>query len=86
MYVWGHSNEFDKDNNWALIESFCEIMSGKDDIWYATNIEIVDYMNALKQLRFSANLSMVYNPTALDLVISKDEKAVYIPAGKQISL
>jgi hypothetical protein len=61
-------------------------MSGKDDIWYATNIEIVDYMNALKQLRFSANLSMVYNPTALDLVISKDEKAVYIPAGKQINL
>jgi peptidoglycan/xylan/chitin deacetylase (PgdA/CDA1 family) len=86
MYVWGHSNEFDKDNNWSLIENFCEIMSGKDDIWYATNIEIVDYMNALKQLRFSANLSMVYNPTALDLVISKDEKAVYIPAGKQISL
>lgn len=86
MYVWGHANEFDKDDNWSLIEDFCKMMSGKDDIWYATNIEIVDYMNALKQLRFSADLSMVYNPTALDLIISKGSEPVYIPSGKQVNL
>ncbi len=86
MYVWGHANEFDKDNNWDLIEEFCSMMSNKEDIWYATNIEIVDYMNALKQLRFSADLSMVYNPTAMDIVISKNGEPVYIPAGSQINI
>ncbi len=86
MYVWGHANEFDKDNNWDLIEKFCSMMSDREDIWYATNIEITDYMNALKQLRFSADLSMVYNPTATELIISVDTIPVHIPPGKQISL
>ncbi len=86
MYVWGHSNEFDKDNNWDLIEEFCAMMCNKPDIWYATNIEIVDYMNALKQLRFSADLSMFYNPTATELIISKGSEPITIPAGEQINL
>ena len=50
MYVWGHSYEFDRDNSWDLIEGFCKFIGGRDDIWYATNIEIVDYMNAAKIL------------------------------------
>ena len=37
MYVWGHSIEFERDNNWDLIENFCKMMSGKEDIWYATD-------------------------------------------------
>lgn len=86
MYVWGHANEFDKDNNWDLIEEFCALMSGKEDIWYATNIEIVDYMNALKQLRFSADSSMVYNPTSTDLIISKSAEPIYIPSGEIVEI
>ena len=39
MYVWGHSYEFDRDNSWDLIEGFCKFIGGRDDIWYATNIE-----------------------------------------------
>ena len=50
MYVWGHSYEFTDQNNWELMEQFCEMMSGKEDIWYATNIEIVDYMKAAENL------------------------------------
>ncbi len=64
MYVWGHSYEFDNNNNWEVIERFCEYMGGREDIWYATNIEIVDYMSAAKNLKFSADNEMVYNPNA----------------------
>ena len=38
LYVWGHSYEFDTSNNWELIEEFCKLISGKEDIWYARNI------------------------------------------------
>lgn len=86
MYVWGHSYEFDRDENWDIIEIFCKKMSGREDIWYCTNIEFVDYMNALKALRFSADCSLVYNPTALDLWISIDEEPVKIPKGETIRL
>lgn len=47
MYVWGYSFEFERKNNWYLIESFCKLMLGKDDIWYVINIEIVRYIKVL---------------------------------------
>ncbi len=39
FYVWGHSYEFDVNNNWDRIEDFCKMMSGKADIFYGTNRE-----------------------------------------------
>lgn len=39
FYVWGHSYEFAADNNWEIIERFCEYMSGREDIFYGTNEE-----------------------------------------------
>lgn len=71
LYVWGHSYEFDRDDNWNIIESFCEYVSGHEDIWYATNIEIADYMNAARSLIYSADGSLVYNPCAIDVWIRK---------------
>lgn len=41
FYVWGHSYEFDVDNNWSIIEEFCEYMAGKDDIYYGTNSQVL---------------------------------------------
>lgn len=38
--LWGHSYEFDVDNNWELIEKFCRIVSGRDDIFFGTNSEV----------------------------------------------
>lgn len=87
MYVWGHSYEFDNDNNWELIEEFCEMMSGCDDIWYATNIEIVDYMEAYDRLQFAADLSFVYNPSFQTVwIIVNDKNVVEIPGGATVSL
>ena len=40
MYAWGHSYEFTTYDNWDVMERFASLVSGHDDIWYATNIEI----------------------------------------------
>lgn len=81
FYVWGHSYEFDTDENWELIEEFSQTVSNREDIWYATNIEIVDYMNALKSLRYSAECSIVYNPSAITVWINIDDKAIKVESG-----
>jgi peptidoglycan-N-acetylglucosamine deacetylase len=86
FYVWGHSYEFDVDENWEVIEEFCQTVGNKEDIWYATNIEIVDYMNALKNLRFSAECSMVYNPSALSVWISVDGKETMVKPGDYLNI
>lgn len=76
MYVWGHSYEFADKNNWEVIEEFCAYMSGRDDIWYATNIEIIDYMNATKNLQFSADCTCVYNPNAQSIWLQLESKYI----------
>ena len=64
FYVWGHSYEFDKDDNWNVMEEFADYISGKDEVWYATNMEIYNYIEAFKKLEWSIDGSRVYNPTA----------------------
>ena len=41
FFIWGHSYEFDVDNNWEVIEAFCEFISNREDIFYGTNSEVL---------------------------------------------
>ncbi len=41
FYIWGHSYEFDYYDTWDRFEQFCKMMSGRDDIYYGTNAEIL---------------------------------------------
>ncbi|MBR5743654.1 MAG: polysaccharide deacetylase family protein [Clostridia bacterium] len=86
FYVWGHSYEFNDNGNWDLIETFCRRIGGRPDFWYATNIEIVDYLEAQKALRFSSDLSRVFNPSALSVWILKDDEEIRIDPGETRAL
>ena len=93
MYVWGHTYEFDNNNNWELIEELFEKSHKNPDIWFATNMEIYNYINAFKSLIFSADGSKVYNPTSMDLwaicnAYWKPDtgKVIKIPAGETVAL
>jgi hypothetical protein len=86
MYVWGHSYEFTIDNNWELMEKFCELVGGREDIWYATNIEIVDYMEAADRLRFTVGGDKVYNPSYDSVWISVNGKVLEIKGGTSVTL
>ena len=86
LYVWGHSYEFTRDENWDRIERFCTEAGGLDDVWYATNIEIYDYITALHALVFSADRTLVYNPSATDVWIEVDKAPVRIASGATVDL
>ena len=86
MYVWGHSYEFTNHDNWDVMEDFCAMVEGKDDIWYATNIEIVDYMEAASRLQFTAAGDKVFNPSACPVWVEVDREKVEIPGGTLVSL
>ena len=87
MYVWGHSFEFDHNDNWEVIEEFCRYMGGREDIWYAANIEIIDYMAAAHRLQFTADNTKVYNPSALSVWIQIGDKAyAEIKGGSLVDL
>lgn len=83
FYVWGHTFEFDQQDNWEIIEQLLAKISGREDeIWYATNGEICEYHKAYQQLVFSAEADRIFNPTAVDLWIETGKKIYEVPAGK----
>lgn len=86
FYIWGHSYEFDNNNNWEHIEEICQKFSNNDELWFATNIEIYDYVQAYKSLRYSADGHMIYNPTLLTIWIDIDGKLCCIKSGETIKI
>lgn len=42
FYIWGHSYELLSDEDYERFENFCKMISGRDDIAYMTNIEIIN--------------------------------------------
>ena len=86
FYVWGHSYEFDNDANWDIIEKFAAYTGRKDDIWYATNIEIFDYVKAYEALRVSVDESIVYNPTDIDVWFYHKKETRCVKAGEMLRL
>lgn len=86
LYVWGHSYEFENEGNWHQLESFCRMMSAQKDIWFATNIEIIDYQRALGRLQFSVDRSLVRNPDAASVWITVENTPVEIKPGEVIKL
>lgn len=86
FYIWGHSYEFDEKNNWNVIEELMKNLSGREDTWYATNIEIYNYVRAYESLDFSVDMNFVTNPTATDVWILAKGKHVKVPKGKTVRI
>ena len=53
----------------AMYRELKEKMSGRQDIWYATNGEIFRYVRAYDRLQFAAEAKFVYNPSACDVYL-----------------
>lgn len=86
FYLWGHSYEFDMQNNWEVIEEFCKAASNNPKIWYATNIEIYDYWNAYNSLVFSTDNTLVYNPSLYEVWFWVDGKTYSIKSGETLEI
>lgn len=84
FYLFGHSFEFDNDDNWNVIESLAEYVGNREDIWYATNGEIFEYLQATQHLQFSMDGGFVKNPTSTDIYIDYLDKKCVVPAGKTV--
>ncbi len=72
FYVWGHSFEFDRENTWEQMEALCGKLSGLPDVWYTTNIDYVDYMNAARGLLFSADGTRIRNLSSIPIYAEVD--------------
>jgi hypothetical protein len=85
--VWGHSWENDgAGERWTKMEDFFKMVSKRNDIHYTTQIDLVDYMYAFKNLKISVDKTIIANLSALDVYVKVETKVYKIPAGGQAFL
>lgn len=82
FYLWGHAYEFDMYDGWEAMERFLAYMTGyREQIWMATNMEIVRYVSAFDRLIFSADGGRACNPTDTELWLESSGAVTRIPPG-----
>lgn len=81
FYVWGHAYEFDNNQNWSVMENLLKTVGGQAQVWYATNLEIAEYLLAASQLCYSADGMVIYNPTCQPVWINILDRDYLIPSG-----
>lgn len=88
LYIWGHSYELDETKyGWDHMENICKTLSeDKDNIWFATNIEIVDFIKAQRALKISVDNKIIYNPSAIDVWVRDGNDIIGIKAGETVRI
>jgi peptidoglycan/xylan/chitin deacetylase (PgdA/CDA1 family) len=85
--VWGHSWEMgNNQSKWDETEKCFKLLANNPSIYYATQIDIVDYINAFRNLKFSVEKNIVYNPGSKIVFFRKNGKVYSIPSGATIYL
>jgi peptidoglycan/xylan/chitin deacetylase (PgdA/CDA1 family) len=87
FFIYGHSWELDagkSTNSWAYMESLAQRLGGQSDIWYATAIEVADYVCAMRSVRSCLAEDRLYNPCRADLWLRGEQSVVPLPAGNSV--
>jgi hypothetical protein len=85
--VWGHSWEMGTDQKkWDETEIFFKKIANNPSIHYTSQIDVVDYINAFMNLKFSVDKKIVYNPSSTTLFFNFDGKTYSISSGQTIVL
>ena len=85
FYAWGHGYEIDGRLGEQL-HKLCGKIANREDTWYATNIEIYDYVMAYRSLVFSVDCSICYNPTLYKIWFVVDEVPYCIEPGQTLHI
>lgn len=84
FYMWGHSYEFERDNSWHHIEELAQQLGRREDVWYATNMEVFSYLADFRRLVFSADGTMVFNPTSQRIWMESAGENFFADPGKTV--
>jgi len=86
MAIWGHSYEFNDNHSWNLIEEFGKNYGHRPDIWYATNIEAMDYYDAAQRLMVSLDGNAVENPGKISIWATIRGKTYELKPGQTTAI
>ena len=85
--IWGHSWEMGSDaKKWTETERFFQVLSHQSDVYYCKQIDLVDYIHAFRNLRFSMNNTTVFNASSLKVFFLYNKEISSVDPGETIRL
>lgn len=85
--IWGHSWEMGLDQNkWDETDKFFTLLANNPTIHYTKQIDLVDYINAFRNLKFSVDKSSVTNTSSLNICIKINDTIYTVQAGSSMKL
>jgi len=85
--IWGHSWEMGLDQNkWDETEKFFTLLANNPTIHYTKQIDLVDYINAFRDLKFSVDKSSVTNTSSINIWIKMNDTIYTVKAGSSMKL
>jgi hypothetical protein len=81
-----HTYEFDAPKSgcdWEKVKLFCRTVSGRNDIWYATNGEVVEYLIDVFEF---INSESMQNTTSSTLYISTNGNVIPLAPGETLKI
>ena len=73
-------------NKWDETEKFFKLLANNPTIYYTKQIDLVDYINAFSNLKFSVNKNCVTNTSAIPVYFKIDTKVYKVMAGSTMNL
>lgn len=87
MDIWGHSWEMGLDEKkWDETEKFFSLLANQSSIYYTKQIDLVNYINAYRNLKFSFDKKIVTNMSSFEIYFKVGNKIESILPGKTIYL
>lgn len=80
--IWGHSWEMGSDQKkWEEAEKFLKLVANKPTIYYTKQIDVVDYISAFRNLKFSVDKNIVFNPSTINVCFKINNTVYTVAAG-----
>jgi peptidoglycan/xylan/chitin deacetylase (PgdA/CDA1 family) len=87
LYVWAHSWEFDAgEDRWRQTEHFFQRVQESSEVCSMTHIDLVDYVKAFRDVKYSADKSMATNLCSIPVFLSSAGRTCRVGAGETVSL
>lgn len=85
--IWGHSWEMGADKKkWDETDKFFTLLSNNKYVHYSTQIALVDYINAYRNLKFTVAKNYVTNSAAFSIFIKINTQIFELKAGSTTKL
>lgn len=85
--IWGHSWEMANDQNkWDETEKCFKLLANHPAVHYTTQIDLVDYIQAFRRLKFSVEKNMAVNQSSLTIFFKKSGKSYLVLPGETLVL